>query len=436
MKTLSKLALAAVLATGASSVALVAPVQAKDKKEEAQGSSLKLSKPIQAIAFNAQAAIKAHDFATAEPLVAQIETTGTTDDDKYIAAALRYDLENNKLAAQQQANPNAPIDQTVLAKPLDALIAAKNTPPADRGKYLFARGKLAANSGQYPVAVQYYTQAKQAGYSSPDFALELAQLKVRGGDIQGGLGDLDAAMTAQQQAGTKPPEDYYRYAIATANKANQAPVTLAWMKKYVVAYPTQKVWRDVILQYAFAQNSPIKPDKLQTVDLFRLMRASGSLSDQAIYEEYGYTVNNLGNPYEAQAVLKEGRASGKIPATSKLTTDTLGQAVTAIRNDSLPKSEAQAKAAKDGKISAQTADAYLGQGNYAKAVELYRAALSKGGVNADEVNTHLGIALAYSGDKAGAATAFNAVTSQPRAGIASLWTTWLQSGPTAGAAAA
>jgi len=57
-------------------------------------------------------------------------------------------------------------------------------------------------------------------------------------------------------------------------------------------------------------------------------------------------------------------------------------------------------------------------------------ALQKGGVDADEVNTHLGIALAKSGDKAGAKAAFDAVKGAPRAGIAGLWNAYLAT-PTA-----
>jgi hypothetical protein len=41
------------------------------------------------------------------------------------------------------------------------------------------------------------------------------------------------------------------------------------------------------------------------------------------------------------------------------------------------------------------------------------------------VNTHLGIALAKSGDKAGAKAAFDAVKATPRAGIAGLWNAYL-----------
>lgn len=431
MKTLSKLALAAALATGVSGLALAAPAAAKDKKEEQAAPGFKLSKPVQAVAFQAQEAIKARNVAAAEPIVVQIESAATTDDDKYIAAALRYDLENTKLLLAQTANPNAPLNETTLAKPLDALIAAQSTPAADRGKYLFRRGQLAYNSKQFPVATDYFNRAKAAGYSAPDFDLQLARAKVEAGDTAGGLADLDRVITAQKAAGQPVPESFYRFGIATANGKKMAPETLAWMQKYVTAYPNAKVWRDVILQYAFAQNSLAAPDKAQTVDLYRLMRAAGVMPDQAMYEDYAKNVYDRGNPYEAATVLKEGMAAGKIPASSTYAKGLLTAANNSIKAEgSLAASEKAAQTAKDGKVAANTADAYLGQGNYAKAAELYRAALSKGGVDTNEVNTRLGIALARSGDKAGAQAAFGAVNGNPRAGIAALWSTWTQVGST------
>ena len=355
MKTLSKLALAAVLATGVSGLALVAPAMAKKEEQAAPG--FKLSKPVQAIAYTAQQAVKAKDVATAEPLVAQIEAAATTDDDKYIAAALRYDLENTKLALKQQANPNAPLDETSLAKPLEALIAAQSTPAADRGKYLFRRGQLAFNGGQYPVAQQYFTKAKEAGYSSPDFDLQLAKVKVQAGDVAGGLADLDRYITAQKAVGQAVPEAYYRFAIATANNKKMAPETLAWMQKYAAAFPNAKTWRDVVLQYAFAQNSLATPDKAQTLDLYRLLRAAGAMPDQSSYQDYAQIVSDRGNPYEAAAVLKEGIASGKIPASNANAKAQLAAANSAIQRDgSLASSEKTAMSAKDGRIAASTAE--------------------------------------------------------------------------------
>ena len=88
--------------------------------------------------------------------------------------------------------------------------------------------------------------------------------------------------------------------------------------------------------------------------------------------------------------------------------------------------DARARTAADGKAAASTANAYLGYRDYAKAADLYRVALQKGGVDADTVNTRLGIALALSGQKAAAQQALGAVTpSGPRGDIARYWTIWV-----------
>ena len=91
---------------------------------------------------------------------------------------------------------------------------------------------------------------------------------------------------------------------------------------------------------------------------------------------------------------------------------------------SLASEESRANSSPSGTLAIKLADAYAGYGDYAKAVSLYRAALAKSGVDANLVNTRLGIALAASGDKAGAEAAFKAVTG-PRAELANLWVSWL-----------
>lgn len=65
-------------------------------------------------------------------------------------------------------------------------------------------------------------------------------------------------------------------------------------------------------------------------------------------------------------------------------------------------------------------DAYFGYGEYAKAVEFYRAALAKPGADADIINLHIGMALARQGDKAAAAAALNAVGAS-QAELAKYW---------------
>jgi hypothetical protein len=378
MKTISKLALIAAFATGTSGLALSAPAFAKDKKAE-EAPAMKLSPEVQ------------------KPGI-----------------------------AAQTANPNAPMNETTLAKPLDALIANPATPAADRGKYAYRRGALAFNGKQYPIALQYFAKAKDLGYTNPDLGLQIVKAKMESGDVTGATADLDASITQMTAAGQKAPEDYYRYAIAKSYAAKRNADTMAWLKKWIAAYPSAKNWRDVLILSGIQANALIPLDEAQKVDVFRLMRATNSLADQTDYLQYADSVNRRGLPSEAQAVIKEGLAAGKIPASNTMAKGLLADASKNIANDGpLSGLEKRAAAAPNGKLAAGTADAYLGQNNYAKSIELYRLALTKGGVDADDVNLHMGIALARSGDKAGATTAFSAVKASPKADVAGLWTTWL-----------
>jgi len=427
MKSFTRALMVGMLLSGAAALPFAAPAaaQKKEKKDDKKG-GLKLSPDVLKAAQVAQPAIGAKDFATAEPAVAQVEAAAKTDDDKYIGAALRLDLESQKLAAQQQANPNAPVNETVLAGPLDTLISNPSTPADVRGRYTYRRGALAFNGKQYPQALQYFTQAKQLGYTDPNLDLQIVKAKVDSGDVAGGMADLNTAIQASNAAGQKAPEDYYRYAIARSNAAKLKPQTLEWLKKYVAAYPSQKTWRDVLVTYGIQQNPVATLDNSQKIDLYRLMRASNALADQYDYIDYARKVYDRGLPFEAQAVLQEGLSSGKIPAGSTEAKASLAEAAaSAKREGSLTAAETRANSAADGKLAASTADVYLGQGNFAKAATLYKTALTKGGVNADEINTRMGIALARSGDKAGAKAAFGTVQGTPRNEIAGFWTTWV-----------
>ncbi len=67
----------------------------------------------------------------------------------------------------------------------------------------------------------------------------------------------------------------------------------------------------------------------------------------------------------------------------------------------------------------------MANNNNAKAVELYQLALSKGGVDADEINTRIGIAHARAGQSAEAKAAFAKVTNGPRGEIANFWSLYV-----------
>ena len=93
--------------------------------------------------------------------------------------------------------------------------------------------------------------------------------------------------------------------------------------------------------------------------------------------------------------------------------------------------EKRAPAAADGRLAANTGSAYLAYGDYAKAIDLFRLAQKKGGIDADVVNTRLGIALSRSGQKDDARAAFQAVTGAARKDVAQFWLLWLDQAPAA-----
>jgi uncharacterized protein HemY len=79
----------------------------------------------------------------------------------------------------------------------------------------------------------------------------------------------------------------------------------------------------------------------------------------------------------------------------------------------------------NAKIAMTAGNIYFSNGDYAKAAELYRAALGKSGADKDLANLRLGMALARAGDKAGATAALQAVGGA-RAGVAQYWLLYLQ----------
>ena len=306
MKNLSTLALAAALATGLGGIAVVQPAAAAKKEEAKPG--LKLSQEFVKLAKPAQDALAAKNYAGAEPMVAATEAAAKNDDEKFVAQSLRFDLTRGQIYAARDANPNAPVNETSLAGPLDALIANPSTPAANKPGYLYARGVLAFNGKQNAQAIQYLTQARQAGYAEPNLDLMIAKAKFDSGDVAGGSADLDAAIAKAKAGGKAAPEDYYKYAIARSLKAKDKPQTVNWLAKWAAAYPTPQTWHDVLVTYGLTGPQGVDTlDKNQRIDLFRLMRDTKGLADQSLYEQYA---QGRDRPRAADrgAVGAEGRA--------------------------------------------------------------------------------------------------------------------------------
>jgi len=416
MKSVSKAALAAAFVMSAPALLAASPALAQKKKEEA-GPQIKVGEPFRKAAGEIETLLKAKDWAGAQPKLAGLESLAQSDGEKYFAALFRL----------QVTSGLNDIPGTMTA--IDALLVNPNTPPVDVARYSFFRGNYAYQQKKYAEAIALLTKSRQLGYvpNGTNLDLRIAQAQLDGGQIPAGVVSIDAAIKAEETAGRKAPEAWYKVVVSKLYTSGDKPGATTWLNRQLAAYPTPETWRSSLLIYLEQlQDKGVALDPDQRLDVLRLMRASKAMGGENDYFQYAEVAQRRGLPGEARAVIDEGRANGKVTKTNVSINQVYSTASAQEKAEApLAGEEKRAAAAAKGDVAMQTGDAYLGQRNYPKAVELYRLALQKGGIDSNVVNTRLGIALALSGQKAEAKTVFGAVTGSPRGEIAKFWTTWL-----------
>lgn len=418
MKFVSKLALTAMLALGSTAMVTTPALAQKDKKgaSKEDPNALKVSDAFRKAAQPAVDAVQAKNWAAAAPALDALDQVAQNDDEKYYAAYLRSRMNIGKN------------DMVALNKDLAILIANPRTPPnelvAYKRQYFYMLGDQAMKDKKYPEAIDALLKSREAGNNEFDLSLALANAYAATNRPNESVAEVDRAIKSVKATGQKPPVAWYQFAIprvyATGNRAE----TAKWLQQMIQEYPTAKNWRwGVMMLRGSADQAGTRLTNVQRIDLYRLLRATKVLADQNDYVEYAESVNSAGLPWEAVAVLDEGKSTGKVPAGNPDATRIYTSAQGKVKAEgSLAPLLKQSQAAPNGKMAAQTGDAYLASGDFAKAVELYDIALQKGGVTADEVNLHRGMALYSLGRKDDARTAFGQVKGAPAVDLATLWT--------------
>lgn len=409
MTFVSKLAMAAALTLGTSALG-VSPALAQKKNDKEQ--AIKVSDEFRTPAAAAQAAVDAKNWTAAEPSIVAAEAVAKSDTEKYFAAVLRLQLETSRNNVNGQvaalgilaSNPTTP---------------AANVKPYQQ-RFYYLQGAAAANAKKNAEAIQYLTKAREAGSTAEDISILLANAYGATGKNAEAVAEVEKAMAASKAAGRKPPVEWYRFAIPKVSALGDRAATAQWMTRYIQEYPTVQNWRWVV--QVTRQGTPAANEKVEKLDLYRLMRSTNALADRGDYADYAYQAQTSGLPWEAVTAIEEGRKNGKIPAGDSDT----GRIYTA--SQAAAKAEGsldrQVATAKTGTQTANLADAFLASGKNAKALELYDQALQRGGAKADEVNLHRGIALQRLGRKDEARTAFQAVPATGSYGnLALLWAT-------------
>lgn len=389
---------------------LVAAPAAAQKKEEAPKPP-KLSKEVSKPLAEAQQLQQAGDLAGALAKANEAGAAAKTPDDAYMVNAVKINI---GIAKQ---------DNKLLEEAIDGALATGKVPAADLPKFYRNSGALALQRGDTAKAAKSFEQLVALNPNDADATVQLAEIYQRAGNTQQAVGTLAKAIGAKEAAGQVAPETWYRRNLALAYDTKQTAAVTPAALSLVRAYPTPTNWRDALVIF----RDGARLDDQGNLDIFRLMAATDSMSGEKDYFEYAETANTRGLPGEAKRTLDAGIAKGALSTSKPYVKELQALVNPKIAKDkaSLAGLEKEARADATGKLALGTGDALLGYGDYAKAAEMYKLALQKGGVDAATANTRLGYALGMSGDKAGAEAALRLVKGGKREELASYYLAWL-----------
>jgi tetratricopeptide (TPR) repeat protein len=340
------------------------------------------------------------------------------------SSAARYVVGQLELQIARGTNDNA-----LMLHAVNAMIDSGGAPAEQMDALRRVKSELTLNqvSQSDPAAAE--TQLTQLLAADPDNVqriIQLAEVKERLNKHDEAIALYQRAIAASATGGHAADQNLYRRALSIAYRAQMGPRSKELARALVTAYPTRQNWRDALLIYR--QFSDL--DGNAQLDLRRFQRAAHALNGEGDYVMFAEELSRGGLPGEAKAVLDEGVGGGSIQANSANVAPLLARVSGQVAADraGLAGQRTQAMAASTGRQARATGDAYYGYGQYAEAAELYRAALQKGGEDANLVNLRLGASLAQAGQRAAAEAAFHAVTG-PRADIAAFWLLWLAHPP-------
>ena len=308
-------------------------------------------------------------------------------------------------------------NEAEMGKAVAGMLSTGVAPAELQGPLHLANGKVKYNQKQYAEAAAEFQKVLQLDPANAEAKNLLTQTQLNSASPADAVAMLQKSIAEQSAGGAKAPEALYKRALSAAYKA-KLPAAVDISRQWVADYPTPANWSDAIRIYRNFHEL----DDAATLDLLRLARAAGALNGEADYDRYAYAALMKGYPGEAKTVLEEGIKAGVVNPEKSPFKEEIAQAKTKSAGEeaSLDSSAKSALAGGTAKAALATGDLHYTYGQYAKAAELYRAALKKSGADANLINLHLGMALARSGDKAGATAALNAVTG-PRADIAKYW---------------
>jgi len=416
-KQASKLVLAIALATGVAMVAGHAapePAYAQKKKKKKKDEKPKYSKEFLGAyqPLNEQLNAEGADTAALIPQVQAMLALAVSPDEQFAAGGMVYN------AGAQTS------DQALQLQGMEMMLASGKVPLENVGRYNFIAYQISNAMQDYPKARKYLQGAIDIDFTTEtitvaDLQIAMAESYFSAEEYIAGLDYLNKAIEGRKNQGLEVDETWYRRGITVAYSNEIVPqvydVALAW----VADFPSEANWRDAI---NLARNLNDFGQQ-EILDLFRLSRKVGALSDKQDYLYYVESADARRLPKEVKEVIEQAYAAGAVSTDDIFISDSLQQANDRIETDvaDLPDLEQAALAADAGLRTVNAAgNTFLSYGDFAKAETFFQKALTMPDVDRAETLTRLGIAQVGLEKHAEAVETFGQIDG-PRMPIATLW---------------
>jgi len=275
----------------------------------------------------------------------------------------------------------------------------------------------------YDKAIDFGNRAVKGGFADEELKTLVGQAYYLKGDWKNTLRFEEGLVEEKIKNGQTPKSESLQLMLSACVKLNDSACETRALEKIVTYYPKPDYW----YQLLFTMRQQTSGNDANTLQTYRLMSEVDVLKSPEDYTEMAQLALEAGSPGEAQHILEKGIAKGVFtdPRAKAKNQRLLESAKKAAATDqaNLPKIEKDADAAPNGAKNVGVGLAYLGYGQYDKAVDEISKGLAKGGLrNESEARLLLGIAQLKAGHKEDATKSFHAVKGDPSLErLANLW---------------
>ncbi len=314
-------------------------------------------------------------------------------------------------------------DTATAVKAFEATIASGRLPAAEQLKLMEALAGTAYRGKDYAKAQIWAQRYIKEGGTSSAMRTLLSQTQYLSGDFAGSAKELTAEITAAEHAGQAPAEDRLQLLANCYLKLNDKAGYVTVLEKLVTHHPKKEYWADLL---ARVQRKPGFSSRL-SLDVYRLMRATGNLQDTSDFIEMAQLALQAGLPAEAKKTVDDGYAKGALGTGAEADRHKrlrdLANKQAADDQKALAEVEKQANAAKDGNALVALGYAYITSAQFEKGIALIEQGITKGNLKRPEdAKLHLGVAYLQAGNKAKAQQVLRSVQGgEGAADIARLW---------------